>query len=200
MLWDDAIARAKYLDSLPEPKGKLFGLPISTKEYHGGVGPNITTSASFVAWAGTKHGPNLLYNTFWDEGCVFFARTTQPQAILHLETVSTLYGRTVHPQNRLLTPGGSSGGESALVGMRGSIMVSGLSLFSILSQYANYQRALGVILEVAFEILVHMLASMASSMFRLRYTNLAQDILLSMLTVWTIDRVPNESVQWVIEL
>jgi Asp-tRNA(Asn)/Glu-tRNA(Gln) amidotransferase A subunit family amidase len=122
-MWDEAIARAKYLDSLPEPKGELFGLPISTKEHQGMVGENVTTSASYVAWIGKKHGSNVLYDTFWSEGCVFYARTTQPQAIMHLETESIVYGRTVNPYNRNLTPGGSSGGESALLGMRGSILV-----------------------------------------------------------------------------
>lgn len=89
------------------------------------VGADVTTSASFVAWVGKAHGgPNLLYDTFWSEGCVFFARTTQPQTIMHLETESNVYGRTVNPYNRDLTSGGSSGGESALLGMRGSILVS----------------------------------------------------------------------------
>ncbi|KAK8061231.1 hypothetical protein PG997_015452 [Apiospora hydei] len=125
LLWDEAIERARHLDSLPEPRGALFGLPISTKEHHGMVGGMgktksvVTTSASFVAWHG---GSNLLYDTFWDQGCVFFARTTQPQTIMHLETESNVYGRTVNPYNRELTSGGSSGGESALIGMRGSIL------------------------------------------------------------------------------
>ncbi|KAH7163582.1 amidase signature domain-containing protein [Dactylonectria estremocensis] len=121
LMWDEAIARAKYLDSLPEPKGLLFGLPISTKEHHGMVGSEVATTASFVAWIGKKHGSNILYDTFWDEGCVFYARTTQPQTIMHLETNNNIFGRTVNPYNRNLTSGGSSGGESALIGMRGSI-------------------------------------------------------------------------------
>lgn len=43
---------------------------------------------------------------------------------MHLETESNVYGRTVNPFNRDLTPGGSTGGEAALLGMRGSILVS----------------------------------------------------------------------------
>ncbi|KAF2010481.1 amidase [Aaosphaeria arxii CBS 175.79] len=122
LLWDQAIARAKELDSLPEPKGMLFGLPISTKEHHGMVGPNVTTHASFVAWIGKPHGSNLLYDTLWEQGCVFYARTTQPQWIMQLETDSVVYGRTVHPSNNKLSPGGSSGGEGAMLGMRASIL------------------------------------------------------------------------------
>ncbi|PLB50255.1 amidase [Aspergillus steynii IBT 23096] len=121
LLWDEAIARAKHLDALPEPTGMLFGLPISVKEHHGMVGPNVTTSVSFVSWIGKEHGSNLLLDTFWAEGCVFYARTTQPQSLMHLETNSNVYGRTVNPYNRDLTCGGSSGGEAALLGMRGSI-------------------------------------------------------------------------------
>ncbi|KAM0473652.1 hypothetical protein ACHAPX_008057 [Trichoderma viride] len=122
LLWDQAIARAKHLDSLPEPKGTFFGLPISTKEHHGMVGDNVTTNASYIGWVGDNHGSNLLYDILYSEGCVFYARTTQPQTIMHLETSSNVYGVTVNPYNRTLTPGGSSGGESALVGMRGSLL------------------------------------------------------------------------------
>ena len=122
LLWDQALERAKYLDSLPEPTGPLFGLPISTKEHHGQKGANVYSNASYVAWIGKAHGSVQLYDVLWDAGCVFFARTTQPQTIMHLETNSNIYGRTLNPHNRDLTPGGSSGGESALIGMRGSIL------------------------------------------------------------------------------
>ncbi|VUC33663.1 unnamed protein product [Clonostachys rosea] len=122
LLWDQAITRAKNLDSLPEPKGMLFGLPISTKEHHGMVGDEVVTNASLTTWIGKRHGSNLLYDSLYDQGCVFYVRTTQPQNIMQLETVSVIYGRTVHPYNRELSPGGSSGGESALIGMRGSLL------------------------------------------------------------------------------
>jgi amidase len=36
------------------------------------------------------------------------------------ESVNRVYGRTVNPYNRNLTSGGSSGGESALIALRGS--------------------------------------------------------------------------------
>ena len=41
---------------------------------------------------------------------------------MHLETSSNLYGETVNPFNRKLTAGGSSGGEGALIGLRGSLL------------------------------------------------------------------------------
>lgn len=128
-MWDQALERARYLDSLPEPQGELFGLPVSTKEQQGMVGPDHTTSGAFVSWIGWKHGSNLLYDHLWKEGCVFYARTTQPQTMMHLECNNNIYGRTVNPYNRNLTSGGSSGGEAAILGIRGSILVR-TSLFS----------------------------------------------------------------------
>ncbi|OJA16947.1 hypothetical protein AZE42_11082 [Rhizopogon vesiculosus] len=52
---------------------------------------------------------------------VFYVKTDQPQSLMHLESQST-YGRVLNPYNTNLTPGGSSGGESALVAMKGSCM------------------------------------------------------------------------------
>lgn len=40
--------------------------------------------------------------------------------MMHLETDSNLYGVTTNPHNRHLTSGGSSGGEGALIALRGS--------------------------------------------------------------------------------
>lgn len=69
---------------------------------------------------------------------VFYVKTSIPQAIMHLETDSFL-GPTLNPYNRELTSGGSSGGEGALIGCRGSPMgyvmtfrVARLSLMSSL--------------------------------------------------------------------
>ena len=123
LLWDDAIDRAKHLDSLPGPVGPLHGLPVSVKEHQGTKGRSQTANGSYVAYIGKHQGSTLCLDILWDAGCVFFARTAQPQAIMHLETVSNVYGRTVNPYNRNLTPGGSSGGESALIGIRGSVLV-----------------------------------------------------------------------------
>ncbi|EFW22322.1 hypothetical protein D8B26_000976 [Coccidioides posadasii str. Silveira] len=120
LMWDEAIARAKYLDSLKEPVGPLHGLPISIKEHHGMKGKKV--HANFIAWADDDSADNLLNNILYDAGCVFYVRTTGPQALMHLECESSIYGRTVNPYNRNLTSGGSSGGEGALVAFGGSVL------------------------------------------------------------------------------
>lgn len=121
LLWEEAIERARYLDSLSEPCGPLHGLPISVKEHHGL--PGKSTHAAYVAWIGEPSPPNTLNEILESAGCVFYVRTTGPQTHMQLETINNIYGRTVNPWNRDLTCGGSSGGEGALIGMRGSIFV-----------------------------------------------------------------------------
>ncbi|KAI9740774.1 MAG: hypothetical protein M1818_004739 [Claussenomyces sp. TS43310] len=117
-----AIERAQYLDSLDEPVGPLHGLPISVKEHHGMAG--CTTHCSYVKFIGKPQvGEVSLNEVLWKAGAVFYARTTQPQAVMHLETSSNIYGVTTNPHNTNLTSGGSSGGESALIGFRGSVLI-----------------------------------------------------------------------------
>lgn len=50
---------------------------------------------------------------------MLFAKTTMPQGGMMLETFSNLYGRTVSPFDPSFGAGGSSGGDGALVALRG---------------------------------------------------------------------------------
>lgn len=122
LMWDEAIERARCLDSLPEPLGPLHGLPISVKEHQGMHVYNKSLDCGYVSWIGTPSPHSPLNEILWKAGCVFFARTNQPQTLQCIETNNNIYGRTVNPWNRNLSPGGSSGGEGALVGMRGSVL------------------------------------------------------------------------------
>ena len=51
---------------------------------------------------------------------VFFVRTAMPQTGMFLETWSNLWGRTKNPFNTDFSAGGSSGGDGALIAMRGA--------------------------------------------------------------------------------
>lgn len=96
-------------------------------------------NAGFVSWYDTKADEDAhILRILWEAGCVFYARTTQPQSLMHLETSNNLYGVTVNPFNRMLTSGGSSGGEGALLGIRGSCLGIGTDIGgSIRSPAAN---------------------------------------------------------------
>ena len=55
-------------------------------------------------------------------GAVIIGKTTMPQAIMHLDDRSNLHGQTLNPWNLALSPGGSSGGESAVIASGGSAL------------------------------------------------------------------------------
>ena len=131
LLPEQALTRAKFLDDYfaehKKPIGPLHGLPISVKEHIGMKGLGL--NAGFVAWWDRKAADDApILKILWSAGCVFYARTTQPQILMQLETSGNLYGVTVNPFNRNLTSGGSSGGEGALVGIRGSCLGIGTDI------------------------------------------------------------------------
>ncbi|KAL8377494.1 hypothetical protein RB595_008257 [Gaeumannomyces hyphopodioides] len=63
-----------------------------------------------------------------DSGAVFYAKSNVPTTLTSGETVNGLFGRTVNPRNRTLSPGGSSGGEAALVTFRASFLGVGTDI------------------------------------------------------------------------
>lgn len=86
-------------------------------------------NAGYVAWYDkvAEEDAHILH-ILWEAGAVFHARTTEPQSMMHLETDSNLYGITVNPYNRELSSGGSSGGEGALIALRGSCLGIGTDI------------------------------------------------------------------------
>ncbi|OAL51348.1 amidase [Pyrenochaeta sp. DS3sAY3a] len=120
-----ALQRATELDSFYQkhgrPIGPLHGLPISVKEHIGFEGLRCTTG--YVShWDTISKEDAHILQVLRDTGAVFHCRTTIPQTMMHLETDSNLYGTTVNPYNSNLTSGGSSGGEGALIALRGSCL------------------------------------------------------------------------------
>lgn len=107
------------------------------KEHIGMKG--LGCNGGFISWWHNKSPDDgLILKILREAGCVFFARTTQPQTLMHLETSSNYYGTTINPFNKTLTSGGSSGGEGALLGMRGSCLGLGTDIGgSIRSPAAN---------------------------------------------------------------
>ena len=79
---------------------------------------------------------------------------------MHLETSSGFYGETVCPFNRRLTSGGSSGGEGALLGMRGSCMGIGTDIGVSVRVLLPVLRLTVVTIRVASEALLQIMVSM----------------------------------------
>jgi amidase len=130
-LGTEAIDRAKYLDEEFKrrggPVGALHGLPISVKDLVSMRGRR--NNSGWIKWIDRideddAHILKILYAA----GAIFYVRTTQPQTLMHIECDSPIYGTTVNPFNRNLSCGGSSGGEGALLGLKGSVMGIGTDI------------------------------------------------------------------------
>ncbi|KAJ7751252.1 amidase signature domain-containing protein, partial [Mycena maculata] len=118
-----ALARAKGLDEHLERTGKvvgaLHGLPVSLKDQVNIKG--IESSMGYVSWVGRYAEKNAaLVDILESLGAVPFVKTNIPQTLMWPETFNHVFGRTSNPHNRSLTSGGSSGGEGALIALKGS--------------------------------------------------------------------------------
>ncbi|KAJ5352575.1 hypothetical protein N7452_001549 [Penicillium brevicompactum] len=132
IFFDEALATAKALDAYfvthGKPLGPLHGLPVSLKDQFHIKG--VETTMGYVGWIGTFEGKkdDPRARTFESElvkelrglGAVLFCKTSVPTTLMAGETANNIIGYTSNPTNRHLSSGGSSGGEGALIALRGS--------------------------------------------------------------------------------
>lgn len=114
-----ARARDEYFAETGKPVGPLHGLPISLKD-----NINVKNVDSTVGFATHVDDPAaadaMLVEILAEAGAVFYVKTNVPTAMMIAESVNNVFGRTLNPRHRQTTSGGSSGGESALIVMKGS--------------------------------------------------------------------------------
>ncbi|KAH7028573.1 amidase signature domain-containing protein [Macrophomina phaseolina] len=127
ILFAEALAQAESLDSYYRTHGKtvgpLHGLPISLKDQFRVKGAE--TSMGYVAWLGkveTEETESWLVKQLRSLGAVVYCKTNVPTSLMALETNNNIIGYTTNAHNRLLSSGGSSGGEASLLALRGSIL------------------------------------------------------------------------------
>ena len=125
ILFDRAKKRAEYLDKYLKDNGEtigpLHGLVISVKDtFHiEGVDSSIGL-ASLCYKPAKKNAP--LVDLLESLGCVIIAKTNIPQTLASLDSINNVWGRTKNPVHRMMTAGGSSGGEGVMVAMK-AVMV-----------------------------------------------------------------------------
>ncbi|KAL6859778.1 Acetamidase [Amphichorda felina] len=126
-----ALARAKELDEYyakhKKPSGPLHGLPISLKDQLRVKGRG--TTMGYVGWIGKiDEESSVLTELLFKAGAVFYVKTSVPQSLMVCETLNNIIGRTVNPRNKNWSCGGSSGGEGAMVGLRGGVIGIGTDI------------------------------------------------------------------------
>nr|POE68816.1 putative amidase pb8b6.03 [Quercus suber] len=100
-------------------KGPLAGVPISLKDsiqvggFDSTVGYSVNVGKPAVA-------DGALVRMLKDAGAVPFVKTALPITLLSFESFNDVWGRCLNPHNPKYSPGGSTGGEGAILAFGGS--------------------------------------------------------------------------------
>lgn len=117
--------RAKELDDHLEsgkpPLGPLYGVPISLKDTFKVKGYDASIGIAALCFKPSQENA-VLVDILLNAGAVLYCKTNVPQTLAALDSHNNIFGRTLNPLNTAVTAGGSSGGEAALLGMRGSVL------------------------------------------------------------------------------
>lgn len=135
----DAEALDKYFAENGKVIGPLHGLPISLKDQVNlpGIDTSIGYTAAFISDEYQRKitgrckeddVESLIATILRENGAIFYVKTTVPMAMMASDTTTTLFGPTLNGRNRHFSPGGSSGGEGALVASGGSLIGFGTDI------------------------------------------------------------------------
>lgn len=131
IFFDDAIERAKFLDKDYKRTGKtvgpLHGVPVSLKDTFKVKGYDASTGIASLAEKPAVEN-SLLVDILLEAGAVLYCKTGIPQTLMALDSDNNLFGRVLNPRDKRVTAGGSSGGEGAIIAMRGSILGIGTDI------------------------------------------------------------------------
>lgn len=131
-MFPQALERAKELDAhfkrTGEPVGPLHGVPVSLKETFNVQGvPSTLGYVSFLDRPPVSQN-SALVDILLKAGAVLHVKTNVPQTMMTADSHNNVFGRVLNPNRRTLTAGGSSGGEGALVAMRGTLLGIGTDI------------------------------------------------------------------------
>ncbi|XP_070184295.1 fatty-acid amide hydrolase 1-like, partial [Littorina saxatilis] len=117
----DAQELAAACDETGDKTRLLHGIPVSLKENIGVKGYDRTGGLQINIGVPCDKDA-VITQVLKRHGAIPFVRTNIPQAMLSYTCSNPIFGSTANPHNVLHTPGGSSGGEGAIIGAGGSII------------------------------------------------------------------------------
>ncbi|NXE24792.1 VDHAP protein, partial [Ardeotis kori] len=102
-------------------KGLLYGIPVSIKDHIGHKG-HLSTCGLVQCLGAQVQEDSVLVKVLKIQGAIPFAMTNVPQSLFSYDCSNPIFGQTLNPLNHQKSPGGSSGGEGALIAGGGSIL------------------------------------------------------------------------------
>ncbi|KAF1632005.1 Fatty-acid amide hydrolase 1, partial [Eudyptes chrysocome] len=102
-------------------KGLLYGIPVSIKDHIGHKG-HLSTCGLVQCLDALVQEDSVLVKVLKRQGAIPFAMTNVPQSLFNYDCSNPIFGQTLNPFNNQKSPGGSSGGEGALIAGGGSIL------------------------------------------------------------------------------
>lgn len=145
IFFDEGLEAAKkldqYQDETGETIGALHGLPVSLKD-----NINIKGHATTIGMVKHSFEPPAMdtdaevVKMLRSLGAVLYIKTNVPVAMMMPETKNHIYGNTTNPLNRLLSAGGSSGGEAALLKLKGAPVGIGSDIGGSIRIPATFQN------------------------------------------------------------
>ncbi len=129
-LFDSARREADAVDAARqrgEPLGPLGGVPLTVKDCFDVAGTASTMGLTSLRDKLATHD-SALVERLRRAGGVILGKTNVPQLMLWHECDNPLFGRTNNPWNTARSPGGSSGGEAAMIAAHASALGLGSDL------------------------------------------------------------------------
>ena len=120
--YDDARAEAREADrrrAAGEPLAPLHGVPVTVKECLDLAGTPSTFGLAKRAQTNAV-ADDMYVARLRRAGAIVLGKTNVAQLLMSTESANPVYGRTNNPWNAERSPGGSSGGEAAIVAAGGS--------------------------------------------------------------------------------
>ncbi|XP_054996351.1 fatty-acid amide hydrolase 1 [Sorex araneus] len=100
-------------------RGLLYGVPVSLKECFSYKGQDSTLGLSLNQGVPAE-SDSVVVQVLKLQGAVPFVHTNVPQSMFSYDCSNPLFGQTLNPWKSSKSPGGSSGGEGALLAAGGS--------------------------------------------------------------------------------
>ncbi|NXT25594.1 VDHAP protein, partial [Syrrhaptes paradoxus] len=102
-------------------KGLLYGIPVSIKDHINCKG-HVSSGGMVQFLDQVKEEDSVIVQVLKSQGAIPFVKTNIPQTMINYDCSNLIFGQTLNPLNHQKTPGGSSGGEGALIAGGGSLL------------------------------------------------------------------------------